>query len=236
MASVRRAGERHADWDLAFGDDGSDVPGEPIVREVLGIQFGRATCVSTGRTVEDKLANGLTLGSYANDAMRRSDAGAAILLCDDDELHPDYLKNLSEFLEARRDVAYCYSRASIFNPLVPSSRDALNLDHKYNRWSEPVDPVRNLDASQVAWRLECCTRHGAWLPESTRGEGAAWAADADRLFFERLRDRCGLCVPTGFVGQYKGVHDYQFVWNKRGGEQGFRDYCKLLREQAGVTI
>lgn len=236
LTSILKASEKHDDWCLSLADDGSDVPVKPIVEEILAGHMHKVVVIETKATLEDKLERGLSLGGLANREMKASDAGAAIMLCDDDELHPDYLKNLSDYFDGN-DVLYCYSKIHLFNPLYQKTGSVNNLTNKYNQWSAPINPANRVDASQVAWRLKCCKEMGAWFSESTASvPGKPWVKDTDKSFFENLFDKCGPCHPTRFVSQYKGVHDYQLLWHKNTGPDGLRNYNEVIRELAGVLF
>ena len=90
LNSILRADEYHQDWELAFGDDGSEIPGKPIVEEVLKDHLDHVRCYHSNMKFEDKIENGLILGTMANEAMQDSDADIGFMLCDDDELVPTY--------------------------------------------------------------------------------------------------------------------------------------------------
>lgn len=236
LGSLLRASEHHSDWELAFGDDGSQWLGRPIVEEVLKDHLEKITFVQTNMSFQDKIDQGISLGKFANQIMKASKADIGIVLCDDDELHPMYLKNLSDFFE-NNNAKYCYSKVHVYNPLFQKSKDVTSLVNRYNVWTGKIDPVGKVDASQVAWRLDCCRQDGAWFEESTKFiEGKPWVRDTDRGFFENLRDKCGECSPTGFVSQYKGIHDYQLLWHKNAGEDSLKAYDQMCRELAGKKL
>lgn len=238
LNSILAANEHHQNWHLAFGDDGSEKPGRPIVEDVLKDHLKKVTFVHSGMSFEEKIKEGLILGKLANQAIQDSNADIALILCDDDELTPDYLKNLSDFFLANPDVLYCYSKLFLYNPLCQKSCDVeKNSNNKWSQFNEPINPVNHLDASQVAWRLDCCKKNGAWFKESTKHvPGKPWTKDTDKSFFENLYDKCGLCHPTGFVGQYKGVHDYQLLWHKNVPPAALWSYDKMCRELGGVEF
>jgi len=223
---------------LAFGDDGSLVPGRPIVESILKDHLDQVTFVRNDMDFKTKIQQGLILGEMANKVMAESDADAALILCDDDELVPDYLKNLDSFFTNHPNILHCYSRVYLYNPLVQRSEDVRKVTRgKFNRWKEPIDPVNKVDASQVAWRLKCCKELDAWFKPSTkRGPGKPWNSDTDKSLFENLYAKCGLCYPTGFVGQYKGVHDYQLLWHKNVAAGSLWSYDQICRELGGVVF
>lgn len=234
---MAESNEFHDNWHLVFGDDGSPIPGRPIVEEVLKNHLDKVTFVNSGMSLEDKVRNGISIGSFANRLIEESDSDIAVILCDDDELVPTYLRDLCQYFRDNPSVLYCYSKVHLYNPLLQRSHGLSNITGKYNQWNGPIDPVGKLDASQVAWRLECCKKHGAWFGGSTNGiTGKPWASDTDRSLFQQLRDKCGLCHPTGLVAQYKGVHDYQLVWHKNVSPEQLIRYDKMCSEQAGVKL
>ena len=236
MNSVLKADEFHQNWEMVFCDDGSKIAGEPIVREVLGDKVSKVSFVNTNMSFDDKLAKGLIVGSIANSSMRNSDADLAIILCDDDELHPQYLKNLSDFFQENQDVDYCYSKIHIYNPLFQDSEAVESLSNTYNQFDGPIDPAGKVDATQVAWRISCFKEKGAMFTDTTKSAKLPMLNDIDRSFFQSLYKNCGLCHPTGFVAQYKGVHDYQLLWHKSKDENDLRDYNNVCEEKGGVEF
>ena len=238
LNSILLANEHHSDWELAFGDDGSEIPGKPIVEDVLKDHLDKVTFVHSGMTFEDKIRKGLMLGDMANKAIQESSADAAIILCDDDELVPMYLKRLSDFFDRNPRIMHCYSKIFLYNPLLQESKDVKRQAiGKFNQWDEPINPVRKVDATQVAWRLSCCKKHGAWFGNSTKKvQGKPWTSDTDKSLFENLYSRCGLCYPTGFAGQFKGTHDYQLLWHKNVAPASLWAYDKMCRELGGVEF
>lgn len=237
LRSVLKSHQFHQNWELAFGDDGSVIPGRPIVEDILKNHLAKVKIVETNLTFEDKIKKGLVLGKLANQIIRESDADFAIMLCDDDELVPDYLHKLSELFIKNPDILYCYSKIHLFNPFYQKTEQVNNLSGRYNEWVGPIDPVNKVDASQVAWRLACCKKHEAWFEETTKFiEGKPWTKDTDKSFFENLHAKCGLCHSTGFAGQFKGIHDYQLLWHKDVPPAGLWAYNKMYQELGGVMF
>lgn len=237
LNSILKANEQHQNWVLGFGDDGSKIPGRPIVEEALKDHLDKITFVDTGMTFDDKIERGLMLGYFANQVMRESDADVALMLCDDDELHPSYLANLSSYFNSNPEVLYGYCKLYIYNPLMQKSEDVSNMSGRWNVPNTPINPVNKVDASQVAWRLDCCKKHGAWFKESTKCvPGKPWTKDTDKSFFENLYEHCGECHPFGFVGQYKGVHDYQLLWHKDVPAASLYAYEKMCVDLGGVRF
>lgn len=237
LASVLMANEHHKNWVLAFGDDGSAVPGKPIVEEILKDHLHKVIFVPSNMSLEDKLSQGIIIGRLANGVMRETDAEAAIILCDDDELYPTYLRELSQLFTIRSEMLYCYSKIHLFNPLFQKTDKVDNITGRYNSWIGPIDPVGKVDASQVAWRIKCCTEYGAWFADSTMAvDGRPWTKDTDRSFFENLYQKCGPCQPSGLIAQYKGIHDYQLLWHKNVGIEKLKEYESMCRQKAGEVF
>lgn len=237
LNSILKANKYHQNWELVFGDDGSTIPGQPIVEEILKDHLEQVTFINSRLTFEEKSKQGLVLGKYANEVIDHSNADVGIMLCDDDELHPLYLKNLSEYFTNHGEALHCYSKIHLYNPLFQKSEDVDGLMSKFNQWSGKINPVSKVDASQVAWRLICCKHYNAWFAESTNFvEHMPWAKDTDGGFFKNLYEKCGECWPTEFVSQYKGIHDYQLVWHKKTCANGLKHYNDMIEELAGVIF
>jgi len=170
--------------------------------------------------------------------MEESNADVALMLCDDDELVPTYLKDLSAYFLQHPNILYCYSKLYLYNPILQKSEDASrSTNNKWSNFTAPLNPVNHLDASQVAWRLDCCKKHGAWFKDNTKFvPGKPWTKDTDKSFFENLFEKCGPCHPTGFVGQFKGIHDYQLLWHKNVPAASLWAYDKMCRELGGVEF
>lgn len=231
LQSVLKANEHHTNWHLAFGDDGSSVPGKPIVEEILKDHLDKIYFFESGVTLEEKLINGLKMGSYANMAIRDHEhkSQIGIILCDDDLLHPLYLKNLNDFFEQKKDIPYCYSKIELFNPNKGSQSIQLG---RWNNCEGPINPVNNLDSSQVAWRLKCNFEYDAWFEEGTKHGDQPMILSTDALYFKNLYDKCGICYPTGFVSQYKAIHDAQMLWHNKGGRSKMLAYIQQLDWEA----
>jgi glycosyltransferase involved in cell wall biosynthesis len=236
LLSIVKANEHHQNWRLLFGDDGSIIPGKPIVQDILKDHIDKVDFVESNFSLDQKLKNGLVLGKFANETIEKSDADVAIILCDDDEIYPNYFYNLNLFFNKNTNILHCYSKVLVFNPIIQKSSDVNEkiIYNRYNQWNEPINPVGKLDASQVAWRLDCCKKHGAWFADSTKFvAGRPWTKDTDRSFFENLHERCGPCQPTGFIGQFKGIHDYQLLWHKNVTIESLKAYDEMCRKLAG---
>lgn len=237
LHSILKANEHYQYWELAFGDDGSEIPGRPIVEDILKDHLDKVKFVHSGMNFEDKIKRGLILGKLANEAIAESDADVALILCDDDELVPTHLKELAGFFSGHPNILYCYSKIHIYNPFFQKSENVNNVTGKFNKWDTKINPVGKVDATQVAWRLDCCKKYGAWFRDSTKAvQGKPWTKDTDKSFFENLYNKCGECHPSDLVAQYKGVHDYQLLWHKNVPPAQLWAYDKMYKELGGVEF
>ena len=234
LNSILLASEYHQDWELAFGDDNSKIPGKFIVEEILKDNLDKVVFYNSGLSFEEKIERGLILGNLANQAIEKSDAEIGIILQDDDQLVPTYFRDLSKFFSENPEVMYGYSKVHVYNPLYQDVNDVDNLDHKYNKCNMPVNPVNNIDASQIAFRLSCCKDHDAWFGNTTlQVEGMPWAKDTDKTFFENLYEKLGNAYPIDVVGQYKAIHEYQLLWHKKTNKDGLKCYYQMIESLAG---
>lgn len=234
LASIRKADQFHQDWELMLLDDNSPHPVRDIVKEEMKDYLPRISVANSGMSFDDKINKGLILGEYINFAIRQSNADIAITLTDDDELFPTYLRDISGFFEQYPDVMYCYSKISLFNP---NKERSLCLTGKYNVHEGPINPVNKVDGSQVAWRTACSKEHNVWLPQSTLFvQDMPWAKDTDKGWFERLYEKFGPAMPTGFVSQYKSIHDWQLLWHKKTDADGLKEYYNHIVRQGGIDF
>lgn len=232
LESILEANRYHSDWSLFFFDDNSPISGEPIVNDILQLHLEKVVIHRSNQTIEDKVENGLMLGKAANEIMRQSDADIVITLGDDDELVPTYLRDISHYFEKHPDEMYCYSKVYIFNPLFPHTKNQKNTSGIYNKWFFPIDPVNKLDSSQVAFRLDCVKKHNICYPESSKGE-LPYGVNFDASLFKQLFEKFGEINHTNLVAQYKGVHDYQLIWNKKRVGQDLLKFMKRIELLGG---
>lgn len=209
LNSIKASHKHYQNWELAFCDDGSLKPGEPVAREILGEFVDRIRFYNTNSTTEEKMKHGGRTGEMYNQAIRDSDAEYAIIVCDDDELHPEYLKKLADYFKKNPRVNYCYSKVIPYNPLIQTAHDAIHSPIKLNvapcylnNYNEPTNCSGKVDSAQVAWRTLCNKKLGAWYtsPASTC---------LDLKFYNSLFDAAKDGHPTGFVAQFKGFHEKQ---------------------------
>jgi len=202
--------QEHQDWELAFVDDGSDHPGRPIVEEILAEHLDKVRFYNTNNTRQEKESQGGSVfGLYWNDAMYTSDADVAIMLCDDDALYGQYLKELSDYYEAHSEVIHCYGHVSIYNPTqytnvndIPTDKNIWLNNHTY-----PINPNCSVDASQVAWRIDHVKAHNIRFP-------APLTINLDSALYEQLFRLLGHCEYNGLTTQHKGWHPDQLEHHK----------------------
>lgn len=241
LASVLASHEKYPHWRLAVLDDGSDAPAEPVVREVLKDHVGRVAFYNSRATWADKAERGVTVGGIANRAIRESDQPLCVTLCDDDELHPDYLCRLDRFFRRRPDVHYCYSNVLLYNPFTQRASDVTTLTGPYNAFTGPINCYGKVDGSQVAFRTTSSKSNAIWYGESTvvAGSQNPFLSNLDGELFKKFHDRFGPAPYTGLVSQYKGIHEHQLVFFK---EHVFKDkddvlrYCNSVSRLAGEVF
>ena len=199
LASILKSDQQYKKWELAFIDDSSPTPGEPIARQMLSQNLGQVKFYNTNMTVEEKKATGGMVGKMMNQAIKDSSADVGIMLCDDDELYPNYFAQLNYFLNKRPATQSCYCHVHMFNPGVENTTYVDRLDNYWNKNRGPINGRNRLDASQVAWRLSVNKGKDVWFQEKR-------TSSLDGPFFDALRRSSGRSRFTGLVGQYKGVH------------------------------
>ena len=235
LKSVLRANEYHKDLELMILDDNSPIPIKPIVKDVMKGHLHKVSVSNSKMSFDEKIHRGLIIGEYANFGIRQSDADIGITLCDDDEIYPTYLQDITQYFQKNPEVMYAYSHVSLFNPLIKSER-VPNLTSPYNKQGA-INPVDVLDGSQVAFRLSCCKEHGAWFQQTTLCvEGMPWVKDTDKSFFEQLYERFGMAQPTGLISQYKAIHDWQLVWHKKTDAVGLKAHYDNLVKHGGTLF
>lgn len=242
LNSILVSHQHYNSWRLAVLDDGSDIPAEPIVREVMRDHLDRIVFYNTNSTFQDKSKLGATVGRIANQAIVDTDLPIGVTLCDDDELHPLYLKRLDRYFFCNKTVAYCYSNIHLYNPLTQKSQDVNNINGHYNQWSYPIECYGKVDGSQVAFRLDRMKEVGISYEESTvhpnRKENP-FLVNLDGELFKQFYEKFGEAQYTGLVAQYKGIHEYQMVFLKEHvlkQEDDLINYHNKVVDLAGVVF
>ncbi len=207
------------DWHLAFIDDGSTKPGRPAVEAILADHLDKVSFYNTNHTPDDKFRQGgSAIGQFMNQITQKYSKAPvncemAIMLCDDDALHPDYFTNLKQWSEENPKQHYTYSHVILFDPFIdnlcslpatPLIKDFHGKKIKFDRFrnkfnkTQELYPEAKLDASQVAWRTYCANK--AHFP-------ARQTCHLDSSFYKQLGAHYGRIKFSGFIGQYKGMHD-----------------------------
>lgn len=187
----------YSNWEMVFIDDGSEHPGEPVVREVLADYLDKITFIQTHDTVEQKMKQGGSRhGHFMNEAILNSDADVVIVLCDDDAIIPDYFTNLDRWFRNNRHKKYCYSHVRIFDPEKESPFFVEKRDHVTNV-TGLINPCCTVDSSQIAYKRSCFTDGGMRYP-------SPMTRNLDAYMFDQLFKKYGPCHYTGFDSQYKG--------------------------------
>lgn len=198
LRSVLQSHVNYNNWELAFIDDSSPVPGKPIAEEILGDHLDRVRFYNSDMTVDEKISTGGMLGRLLNHAIQDSSAEVGIMLCDDDELVPKYLHDLNRFFCKLPRAHACYCHIHQFIPGVEDPRFVSRLENRFNAYTTPINPSHKVDASQIAWRLSVNKERGIWFRENR-------TSSLDSYFFDALRKATGRVRFSGIIGQYKGV-------------------------------
>jgi glycosyltransferase involved in cell wall biosynthesis len=205
LRSVLKANEHHLDWELVVIDDGSEAQALPIVAEIMEGHFHQVKLIETRMTAHEKLRIGCLTGLAMNQAIDHSDADVGIMLCDDDALYPTYLRDLSQFFSENPGVLSCYSKVIPYDALRQLPEESTNTECILNRHKGPINGCCMVDASQGAWRLRCNKEYGVRFP-------CQQSKDHDGALYDELYRKCGPMMPTGLIGQYKGIHERELVF------------------------
>jgi glycosyltransferase involved in cell wall biosynthesis len=188
-------------WEVAFIDDGSEVPGRPIVEEIFK-DTSKFTFYHIPDTIEDKLnrngVNGSLMGKYADEAIKNSEADYVLMLCDDDVLYPDYFQKLNQYFIEHPDENYVYSHVQIFDPNIEDAIPELPFrEHVLNK-TDTICPYYALDMSQIAWRRQEYINYKLYFP-------SPHTINIDAEVFLQMHREWGNVKFSGFIGQYKAI-------------------------------
>ena len=198
-------------WELAIIDDGSPRPIQPIAEEILKDHISKVKFYQTGDTLEQKIQRGGIFGQYINKAMDDSNADLVMIVCDDDAVVPDALINLSNWFEANPNAMYCYSHVIPYDPTRQTAGPHLpRLPHGTNHFG-PINPVCQVDASQVVFRKICHDSGNVNYPYPS-------TCNLDAHTFGQLFANYGLAPFSGLIVQYKGWFPAQ-LGNRRASPQ-----------------
>jgi hypothetical protein len=138
--------------------------------------------------------------------MVESDASLCVALNDDDKLVPNYLTNLSNFMENNPTCQCCFSKIHLNFPYAQKNKEykiLISLLDKYcpyNQWKGRINPYLTVEWCQVSWRLPVPVRFDEYCD-----------ANHDAFFFKRMANALGerCCWETGFFAQWKTYHARQ---------------------------
>lgn len=197
------AAQTYQNFTLAFVDDSGPNDRrclDSLLDELPSSEF-EIRYMPVNDEQETKLSQGGSrFGEFWNQACYELDADVAVMNCDDDTLHPDYLQNLKNWFEQNPQYNYCHSHVIPFNPFTQNPFSTEPTPFWLNH-SQPVQPSCVVDASQVAWRVDKMRESNIRFPSpATR--------NLDAAVYGAMHAAWGPCMPTNFYGQYKGLfHD-----------------------------
>jgi glycosyltransferase involved in cell wall biosynthesis len=192
----------YPNYEIHFIDDGSNLKGEPIVREVCETIIDRFTFHYINNTLEQKKAQGGSIhGEYLNRAIRESDGDHVIILCDDDALYPNFLNNLNIFLNKpeNKDKKYFYHNILIYNSLVETYKDGINrgdLSYFTNKWNTPIACAGQVDSTQVTYDRVSFLENGLSYP-------APQTSGLDFAIYNQMWMKWGPAYYSGLISQIK---------------------------------
>jgi hypothetical protein len=206
LLSLKHSNFYYQNWKLLFIDDGSPLSGKEVLYDILKGMEDKIEYANTGLSADDKnKLGGSLIGKFANEEMIKKECDYGIMLCDDDALYPDYLYNLNKYFHKNPNEVYAYSHVIRYNPEVESFYDAFDrnpdrINEYRNQWTEPIDPLRRLDASQVCWRINDIVDNDVMFDYPR-------TVNLDASIYERMYAKFGPCKFTGFVAQIKGFYE-----------------------------
>ena len=202
----------HKNWEMTIIDDGTKFPCLDQINEVFSFQERidhRISYIQTFDSEERKNSRGGSqFGEYGNIAIKISNADVVFMLCDDDLLLPNYMGDLERFYEENTGVRYSYSHLKFYDPTLghPGGENMVHDDYtRYlNSRSNPINPVRRVDSSQVSWRRKNWMDDGIAFPSPR-------TSNLDEVIYGHMYAAWGECAFNGITGHWKGIHDGQLV-------------------------
>ncbi len=196
--------QNYENWEIAFIDDGSEISGEPIVKELLyDTPIYKIKFYNTDDSVEDKLnrnkEDGSIFGKYAQMAIENSNADYVLMLCDDDALYPEYLTNLNNYFQTHTNEQYVYSHIHTYDPILTKIEDNPIFEYHHLNKTEPLNPHFKIDMSQVAWRRNSFIESNIKFPYPM-------TVNLDSVIYNQMWNHFGDCKFSGFIGQYKAIY------------------------------
>src|SRR5258705_1607329 len=188
---------RYDNWELAFIDDGSDIPGRPVVEDVLKDHLNKVKFIRAETTMAERADPGSMIGWHINNSVRSSDADIVVVLCDDDGMHPEYCNNMNKFFTENPAEVWGYSHVIAFDPTIQDYHTTpLTPGFSYNGHVKRIEPACAVDSSQVVFRADCTRKDNIEWPYPKTG-----CLDMD--FYNRMVPKYGFCPFIGCVWQYK---------------------------------
>lgn len=228
--------QTYKNWHLAFIDDGSMVPGAPIVKEVLSEYMqgpisgtrvreekwsketqGQVTLWRIDDTLEDKRKQeGTRHPEYMNRSILEcveSPESPVIILCDDDALLPDYLSDLNEYYKSNPSTLHSFCHVIPFDPTkeLPSEELASRASSFWLNKRGTIHPFNAIDGSQSTYRRKVFSELGVRYPSPAH-------RCLDASLHQQLVEKAGLCPFNGIIGQYKGIFANQLGQRNSGNE------------------
>ena len=202
----------YKDWELAFIDDGSEVDGESIVKDIFkdvsNIKFYKSY-----DTIENKLKrngyNGSNMGKYAQESLECSNADYCIMLCDDDMLIYDYIENLNKFYNKNTNLNYSYCHIKVYNPYNVIPIEPFEKENYAQNITYPTCPYYKLDMSQISFNITQVLEFGIKFPYPH-------TVNIDAELFLQMYAKWGDVTFNGIDGQYKAIFDDNLM--RRAGQ------------------
>jgi glycosyltransferase involved in cell wall biosynthesis len=210
LSSVKSS--TYKDWDLCVIDDGTKFPAFNVINECFSSDERMSHKITYIQTFDSeerkKTRGGSQFGEYANSAIKTSDAEIVLMLCDDDLLKPDYMQQLNEFYINNPDVKYSYAHLDFYDPTIGLPSESNMVSDGYTKYlvrnTDPINPVRKVDSSQVSWRRRC------WLDDDILFP-CPRTSNLDEVIYGHMYVAWGECVFNGINSQWKGIHEGQLI-------------------------
>ena len=166
-------------------------------------------------TLEDKIKRGDSIfGKYATEAIRASESDFVIILCDDDALFPNYIKELSNYYQKNPSVLWSWCSVSIYDPSKHNwdiikkteknvKNEFVHTDTFLNDKIGTINPCNRKDSSQVTFRVKNFNYFDiSFLSQKT--------ANLDAHLYNDINSKIGpTCHQNDIMGQFKGIYPDQ---------------------------
>lgn len=202
----------YTNWELAFIDDGSDIPGESIVKYTFS-DLSNITFYNSNDSIQDKIKRngyqGSNMGMYGQQALVDSKSDYAIFLCDDDMILPSYLGNLNTFYNINIDKNYSYCHIKVYDPKITIPSEPFDKSLYHQNITEPTCPFYKLDMSQVSFNVKETLNQGIKFPYP-------YTVNIDAEIFLQMYSRWGDITFNGIDGEYKAIYEDNLM--RRAGD------------------